>query len=290
MQHQTGVAILILAMLASGLVLILTYGQHLLRYHYNRSYIPQVLMDDIIAAGHNESKSRSVLAVAIRRYLTIVTSVLFIIPSLTVVWGYGLNCTVPTSAEPFSRNIVQLASNEDLSSLQYLKENEWCTLDDQQKLHVLQIIADIEAARMCIEPVTVIDKHMTDNSRGSYRCADRKIYIDLRQHAEYSPDVYVNTVLHECRHAYQCDSVASLNWNNPDVLNGIYFAQARLWRYEQNNYIRAENDPVTYYNQSIEKDARYYAQDTIDLYFSLIESTPQPEIYTTPASFGYSAD
>ena len=88
----------------------------------------------------------------------------------------------------------------------------------------------------------------------------------MDKHIGYESLEYVNTILHECRHAYQHDCVDSLDWSDTEVQTGIYFSEVRNWRYEHANYVSASEDRDVYYNQWIEKDARHYAEEGVYVY------------------------
>ena len=130
----------------------------------------------------------------------------------------------------------------------------------------MQVIADIETNYMGINPVVVVNCHLENQTIGAYDHSERQVHIDLEKHNGYDSLEYVNTILHECRHAYQHDCVDSLDWDNSQVQSGIYFAQARTWRYEQNNYVSANENRDAYLNQMTEKDARYYADEGSQIY------------------------
>lgn len=144
-------------------------------------------------------------------------------------------------------------------------------MSDQEKINALQIIADIETHYLGIEPFVVVNAHLGYRTAGTYDPAERTARIDFEKHEGDSPIEYVNTILHECRHAYQHDCIDSLDWSNPDIQNGIYYAPVRAWRYEHANYISLVEDHEAYYSQSIEVDARQYAQDGIYVYQQYID-------------------
>lgn len=90
------------------------------------------------------------------------------------------------------------------------------------------------------------------------------------------PAEYLNTLLHECRHAYQHDCVDSLDWNDPAVQTGIYYAQARKWRFEHANYISLSEGQDAYFSQTIESDARRYADEGVYVYQQYIDFSNLP--------------
>lgn len=266
-QYQFEVASTMLATLVCGAVVLLTYGKKQLKLLYANGYIPQSLMDDIISSSKSNKSPNSVLSVALRRYMTIATATLFAIPSMATIFIMGTDGVMQHG----NFHAIIEAGNENqmllnMETIQLLDEDKWNRLTVQDRVNVLQVIADIEANHMNIAPVMVVNYHLSECTIGSYDHAKRQVQIDMEKHEGYEPLEYVNTILHECRHAYQHDCVDSLDWNSYEVQNGIYYAQARQWRYEHENYIGLSVDRDAYYDQAIEKDARYYAEEGIMVY------------------------
>lgn len=267
LQHRFEIAAVLLALLVVGLVVLMTYGRRRLEDLLQRGYVPQTLMDDIIASNREGRTSATILSTAVRRYLVIGTALLLAVPSIAVMSVYGLDGAVQRGMEHAvieSGDQNQVLAN--FRTVQLLREDQWQRLDAQGKIDVLQVIADIETNHMQISPVEVVNCHLEDRTFGEYDQAKRQARIDLEKHEGYDAFEYLNTILHECRHAYQHDCVESLDWNDPEVLTGIYYAQARQWRYEHANYVSAAEDRDGYYQQAIEKDARSYAEEGMYVY------------------------
>lgn len=267
MQYQFATALFLVVIFSAGLVWLSTYGRRQLMYNYRRGYIPQTLMDDIIASSKERRRPYTLFSVAIRRFMMIAPAVLLIAPSVVMIYNHGLDGTMHTG-----KNHMIIADSQEnqlianLSTLQLLEDSSWELLSDQEKVDVLQVIADIETHYMEIAPVTVVNCHLENRTIGAYDHSQRQAQIDLDKHIGYESLEYVNTILHECRHAYQHDCVDSLDWNDTKVQTGIYFSEVRNWRYEHANYVSASEDRDVYYNQWIEKDARHYAEEGVYVY------------------------
>ena len=267
MQYQFAIALLLVIIYSAGLVWISTYGRRRLMYSYRRGHIPQTLMDDIIASSREKRRPYTVFSVALRRFMMIVPAVLLIAASIVMIYNHGLDGTKHTG-----KNHAIIADSQEnqlianLSTLQLLEDSSWELLSDQEKVDVLQVIADIETHYMKIVPVTVVNCHLENRTIGVYDHSQRQAQIDLDKHIGYESLEYVNTILHECRHAYQHDCVDSLDWSDTEVQTGIYFSEVRNWRYEHANYVSASEDRDVYYNQWIEKDARHYAEEDVYVY------------------------
>lgn len=267
MQYQFMVAVLLITLWVIGCIWMFTYGRRRLRNAYRRGYISQAIMDDIIVSRKEKRKPYTVFSVALRRYLITSSAVLLVVPSFMMVYNYGIDGTKQIATEhAVIDNAYENQLIANLSSIWLLEDTNWTQLNNQQKVDALQVIADIETNYMGIAPVIVVNCNLENRTIGAYDHSKRRVQIDLEKHTGYDPLEYVNTVLHECRHAYQHDCVESLDWNDSQVQNGVYFAQARTWRYEQNNYVSASENRDLYYNQLTEKDARYYAEEGSQVY------------------------
>lgn len=256
-----------LVLLASGLGILLTFGRRYLMYCYDLNRIPYSLFRDVFYSLRKKLTPRTLVHSALHRYLVIGTAILFALPSAA---AFSELCTEETPS--FNNIPVAVSAVAEKPLLQYnhtiqlLEDDQWCLLSAQEKTHVLQVVADIETSYMQISPVVVRNCPLANNIVGSYDSMKREAQIDLDKHEGYSSLEYINTILHECRHAYQHDCVASLNWSDPSIQTGIYYAQARQWRYEHRNYISSSENPRAYFSQAIEKDARNYAEDGMYLY------------------------
>ena len=266
-QHQFFISLTITIGLIVGIIILLTYGRRQLNRYFYEGYVPQNLMDDIIATSKNNQHTHSILSVALRRYLTIGIACAFLLPSIAVISFYGTNGILQRGSE---HAIIDKQENNQLllnyQTILLLHDETWFSLSDQEQIDVLQIVADIETNYMGIPSVSVINCHLENRTIGAYDHTTRSVQIDLEKHSGYQPIEYENTVLHECRHAFQHDCVDSLDWSDPDVLTGIYYAQARKWRSEHANYISLVEDREAYYDQAIEIDARQYSEAGIYVY------------------------
>lgn len=276
-QHQFLLSIILLSSLVIGAIWIFAYGRNQLDRLYQYGYVPQCLMDDIIASSKNNQKNHSLTSVALRRYLTIGTAFACFIPSVMVATIYGTDGVVQ-----FAQEYAIIDETQDNQLLQnyntillFQKEN-WPLLTEQEKVNALQVVADIETNYMGIQSVVVVNCHLENRTIGAYDHSRRQVQIDLQKHEGYDPEEYLNTLLHECRHAYQHDCIDSLDWSDPAVQAGIYYAEARKWRFEHANYISLSEDRDAYYRQAIESDARRYADEGVYVYQQYIDFSNLP--------------
>lgn len=126
MQHQFVSAVSLLAILMTGTVCVLTCGKKQLNNLYQIGYMPQTLMDDIIVSANKKRKSFALVSVAIRRYLTIVTAVLFFFPAVSVIAVYGFDSKQQYGQE---HAVIDATQNNqmllNMETLQLLDEDVW---------------------------------------------------------------------------------------------------------------------------------------------------------------------
>lgn len=155
-----------------------------------------------------------------------------------------------------------MATYED--ALQSLTPEKWKALSVQEKLDTLQAVEDHVAQKEGRAPCTVKGQYIPSTQAGTtlgyYSLNDRTITINTEQldsQSKYGNDykTHLDTILHEGRHAYQHQTVlGEVEHDNK--------AEAAAWKnnLEPGHYISAERNPMGYYNQPVERDARGFAQ------------------------------
>lgn len=219
------------------------------------------------ARSSDPSSPAAFLALAKRRYAVMAAAGLLLVPSILTVSYYGLEGVQHRGKVHAPVSVAgenQMLAN--LSTIQLLNDASWREMGIQEKLDTLQVVADIETRYLQIEPVSVVSVHLENHTLGSYDNESRTVKIDFDHHAENDAMECLNTLLHECRHAFQHDCVQSLDWSNEQVLTGSYYAQARLWRQNFASYTPSSHDYAGYQQQAIEMDARAYADEVEDIY------------------------
>ena len=147
--------------------------------------------------------------------------------------------------------------------------DKWIELDDSQKIEVLQTIENqmaIEAGRAACP---VVGRWLYSGEDGivlgSYSRDSQTIYINASQFdpdSKYgqSPDRIITTCIHEGRHAYQNQVVNGIvEHDNP--------GEAEIWKenLSDDGYISYQENPVAYYMQPVETDARSFAEHRMSM-------------------------
>ena len=136
----------------------------------------------------------------------------------------------------------------------------WDKLGLNKRIDLLQTVLNIETTYLGMHPVTIVSNKLDNNTLGQYSHDSKIIDIDFERLTSASPEECLKTLLHEVRHAYQYYVVEMLDWNSTDVQTEYFYKEARRWKFELENYISGRDCFETYYNQSIEWDARMYAE------------------------------
>lgn len=148
-------------------------------------------------------------------------------------------------------------------SLKYLNNEQWKTLNVDEKINVLQVVENEMANRSQRLPCEISAEPMpsSDNSiqLGGYSPASKDISLNSEQlmaGSKYGNDysVHLDTTLHEGRHAYQDQAVTGIVQHSDK-------AELEAWRdnMKPGHYIDYEQNPRRYFSQPIEQDARAFA-------------------------------
>ncbi len=157
--------------------------------------------------------------------------------------------------------------------LQGLREERWAESTLQERVDLMQIVADIEAAFLGLpDPLQVSCQSTRPNNLGFYAHETRSLCIS-RDHLLYDPpNECLDTVLHEVYHSYQHYLCALYEEADSDYRSLAFFWAARIYMDEFENYNRGEGDYMDYYFQNCESDAREYARNRSAVYEDLLFS------------------
>lgn len=276
MQYQFMAGVLLVAIFLGGLAWMLTQGRKYLNNCDEWNYVPQNLMKDYTVSRWQQREECSLFPIGLRRYLVMASALLLLVPSLMVVGYYGMGET----REVGQQHAVVAADQDNplldnLATIAKLREAQWVFLSGQEKIDVLQVVADMEAQHLGIEPVTVVNSCLKETVLGQYTHTGRQVEIDLKKHEEGIPLDCIETILHECRHAFQFDCVDTLDWTNPDVAEGLYYEQVRKWQEEFQTQQENQNEQSAW-NQTSERDAGQYAAEGRAIYQMYIDVSVLP--------------
>ena len=200
---------------------------------------------------------------------TVVLLLLFtLLPAGCAVFGYGL---APYHVEADKEQIVEFTPKDvrktpDAAFLKEFSEENWKRHPTEEKAALLQTLVNYECAKLGVkEHITVKTEVNGLSQMGSFDREAKLIRINVRNLETLPAETIMETILHETFHAFQNDLIERVDWKDP-VTDSAYFDQLRIWKQNQEDYVRAnplENpDSVEgYEKQPLEASARAYAEE-----------------------------
>lgn len=175
-------------------------------------------------------------------------------------------------------------SEAETEILKTFKDSEWSSSTREEKIEAIEALATNEARYLGFETVKVKIKSLPADTYG--RSTHKDIYInsDLVNQPFSGADV-INTVAHESRHIYQRKLLEAMKTSRQCFIsndgslksNLLFYRELAQWKYEFENYIEGEDiedfyDIQGYYYQTIEIDARAYADEAKEEYLDYINA------------------
>lgn len=210
-------------------------------------------------------------ALGIRTIAACCLSVLLLALGASAVFGIAFFSPSTAADDPLDHEEVTLEENIDVVSR--LDEDTWVQLSSREKLDALQTVANIEACYFGLpHALNVISGNLEHNLLACYNDQMHLITIDLH-HLEYdSARSVLESLCHEARHAYQhrlCDVYDGTAETQKTLL---LFRSVQCFRQEFSNYVEGSDDPMGYYTQQCETDARAYADEATADYYARIHA------------------
>lgn len=181
---------------------------------------------------------------------------------------------IPASSVPAISNDhsnPQTISN-NIDTVLLLQEKEWSILTTQEKIDVLQTVANIEAHYLGLpNELNVGASNLDEDTLACYDDSTHTISIDIT-HLE-SDLVYnvLESCCHEAYHSFQHRLVDVYNTSDGQLKGLCFFKSAAQYSQEFDDYADGENDYYAYYSQNCERNARHYAEDAVEDYYSRID-------------------
>lgn len=174
--------------------------------------------------------------------------------------------------EPTTREDKEWTINNNIDTVCLLDENEWSKLNEQEKLDMLGVIANIETRYLGINhELHVKSAVLEGDTLASYSDMDYEILIDIEHLRSSAASAVLNSLCHECYHSYQHQLVELYNSIDDEYKNMLVFQYVDIYAEEFNNYNDSSEFSEEYYNQTIEKMARRYSAKAVIDYYSRIE-------------------
>ena len=144
---------------------------------------------------------------------------------------------------------------DSIGQIENLNPGVWDSLDPEERVQTLQEIEDRMAEIQERPSVTIVkDDTLDENVFGGYDCNSSVIVINANHLSSEMPvDEFIDTIVHEGRHAYQDYAI-----NNPGFVNNTELVNS--WAENRKNILSAdEYGQEIYATQPVEADAWNYA-------------------------------
>ena len=204
-----------------------------------------------------------------RMLISLGLSMIFLAFYLNLFLGQPLMEPITAATDPKVNN-QKISGNIDTILL--LQEDAWERLSGQERLNVLQTVANIEATYLGLpHELNVVVDLLDETTSGHYNDSTHTIAVNADYIAGESAHDLVETIAHEAYHAYEYRLVDLYNDVSSQERNLLIFN--RISEYEDNfeNYIDGDEDLYGYITQAVETDSIKYALTAVIDYYTAIE-------------------
>lgn len=225
----------------------------------------------------NKKKSvKRVIAKRLRKCITMTGNIYtlgmaVIMMPLLLQGTFGMTLFKPRVKAEIGIETEKQTISKNIDTILKLQEEEWASLSTKDKLNVLQCVANVEANYLGISnELNVGASNLPEYTFACYSDVSHTIYINL-EHLENDSAVEVlNSCCHEAYHSYQHRLVDAYNETPEEIQKLRIYSNVALYVDEFAIYADGDEDFFSYYSQQCEKDARKYAEDAVDEYYSRI--------------------
>lgn len=146
--------------------------------------------------------------------------------------------------------------------LQGLNSSQWDKLTLQDKLDLMQTVINIEIKHLGLDQgLPVKATGLGRNINAAYDKKLHTVYINEKRLEYATAKEMLASVTHEAYHAYQAKIVETYYLANEEQRKLYHYRKLEQYKKEMNNYINGREDYEKYYDQFIERDARYYGAE-----------------------------
>ena len=237
-------------------------------------YIILVIITNIGDIWHGKYKGRLVkffvgFLHTSRMIVSLGLSMVFVVFYLNLFFGQPLMDSITVATDPKVNN-QKISGNIDTILL--LQEDEWERLSVQERLNVLQTVANIEATYLGLpHELNVVVDILEETTSGHYNDRTHTIAVNADYVAEESAHDLVETIAHEAYHAYEHRLVDLHNNVSSQERNLLIFDRISEYKDNFENYINGDEDLYGYITQAVETDSIKYALTAVIDYYTAIE-------------------
>lgn len=150
-----------------------------------------------------------------------------------------------------------------------LDSGRWKELTPQERMNVLQAVADVEGERLGLpHELNLRADDLQGTVIGQYADGTHSISVDLDYLERLQPLELVETVAHEAYHAYQHRLVEL--YEETELKQLQLLQTAAVYRQEFASYVDGTEDLYRYAGQQVEQDSRAYADAAVCRYLEFL--------------------
>ena len=184
---------------------------------------------------------------------------------------FGIGIIRPSVSAARQSDIDRWTIDNNLDTLSLLEEERWKTLTVEEKLGVLQTIANIEQRYMGLpNELNVGAENLREGWVGYYSDSNHAVIVSMDSLLNDSSYEVVRIVAHEAYHSLQHRMVDAYDEASEEMKTLILFRNASVYKEEFADYTDGLKDFCGYYSQQCESSARTYSKSAADDYFERI--------------------
>lgn len=204
-----------------------------------------------------------------RRNLSIASLVLVVPIGVSMLFNGTVMCSDLEVAKVYGE---EHSFSVNIDVICNIAPERWENLDVQSKLNVCQAIINAQAAEYGITHELLVGIAALDGNTLAYYCEPQhQIVIDIDYlKLGYSYEL-LESIIHECTHAYQYEQINLYKKVDEESRNLLMFYEASVYLEEFSDYVDGNKDFERYYGQLAEINARKAGEDGAKEYIRRIE-------------------
>lgn len=202
-------------------------------------------------------------------------SISVVFMSVLLIYVFALYAFDSPSLIPAVKPAVAVEANkaevleENMPVISKVSENIWNSLSSEEKLDVLQTLANVEKTQLGIShEVNVCADSLGLGTYGCYNYNSHTVYINKWILRESDSTECVKTICHELRHAYQHDSAEAYLSLDKKHQQLAIFDDLRDYYENLDDYKDVSDGFSEYENQTVEADSRAYSEERTSFYLN----------------------
>ena len=213
---------------------------------------------------------------AIQGFKTINIAILTLVAvSMGLLNLFGFGILRPTAASVVKNNNDDWTIANNIETVINLRYDNWILLSPEEKLNVLQVVANIEAHYLGLpHELNVCASNLKEYTLASYNDNDHLITLSIESLNTDVPQELLDSILHEAYHAYQYRLIdVYLNVEDESLRSLQLFNDTEVYINEFADYSDGENEDELddYFTQRCELDACEYATRGVQEYYARID-------------------